>query len=169
MTVNWQYFPKSNQIPGHLLAILDLFNKSESNIESSKKELKSNEVLLILRDNLLKLGFKVEKGNRVEDRIKVPVLFGRNGHLEKYFAVDAYHENNKTVLEVEAGRAVTNYQFLKDFFEACMMSNVDYLVVAVRKIYRNNKDFENVSTHFETLYASGRLKLPLIGVLIIGY
>jgi len=30
-------------------------------------------------------------------------------------------------LEVEAGRAYTNYQFLKDLFQACMMHDVQYL------------------------------------------
>jgi hypothetical protein len=89
--------------------------------------------------------------------------------LEKSFHVDAFHVDTGTVLEVEAGRAVTNYQFLKDLFEACMMHNVDYLVIAVRKIYRTSPDFERVLTHFDALYASGRLTLPLKGVLIIGY
>ena len=70
------------------------------------------------------------------DKIKVPVLFGRNGQLEKCFQVDAFLDGeDSTVLEVEAGSAVTNYQFLKDLFEACMMHNVAYLMIGVRKIY----------------------------------
>lgn len=70
---------------------------------------------------------------------------------------------------MEAGRGVTNYQFLKDLFQACMMNNVEYLIIAVRNIYRTSKDFEKVATFFDTLYASGRIKLPLKGVLVIGY
>ena len=50
-----------------------------------------------------------------------------------------------------------------------MMSNVEYLVVAVRNIYSSNKDFETMATFFDTLYASNRLQLPLKGVLAIGY
>lgn len=50
-----------------------------------------------------------------------------------------------------------------------MMTDVDYLVIAVRKIYRKNPDFQNVVTFFDTLFTSGRLKLPLKGILIIGY
>ncbi|AEW21273.1 hypothetical protein BFO_0629 [Tannerella forsythia 92A2] len=49
------------------------------------------------------------------------------------------------------------------------MSDVDYLVIAVRNIYRKNQDFEKVISFFNTLYASGRLILPLKGILIIGY
>jgi hypothetical protein len=99
----------------------------------------------------------------------VPVLFGLNGILEKSFEADAYHNENKTVLEIEAGRGVTNYQFLKDLFQACMMNNVEYLVIGVRRIYRTSKDFEKVVTFFDTLYASDRLQLPLKGILVVGY
>ncbi len=50
-----------------------------------------------------------------------------------------------------------------------MMHEVNYLAIAVRNIYRGSNDFEKVRTFFDTLYASNRLKLPLDGVLIIGY
>ena len=113
--------------------------------------------------------FYGSRARKAKDKIRVPVLFGRNGRPEKSFEVDAYHKDTGTVLEIEAGRAVTNYQFLKDLFEACMMHNVNFLVIAVRNIYKRSADFEKVITHFHTLYASGRLKLPLRGVLIIGY
>jgi len=33
----------------------------------------------------------------------------------------------------------------------------------------DSNDFENVVAFFETLYASSRLKLPLRGLLIVGY
>ena len=89
--------------------------------------------------------------------------------MEQRFDADAYNEEKGIVVEVEAGRAVTNYQFLKDLFEACVMSDVNYLVIAVRNEYRNSLDFEKVITFFNTLYTSNRLQLPLKGVLIIGY
>ena len=167
--ISWQYYPTSDAIPEHLLLVVNAFKEHGETIDSSKHKLNSNEVLMTLKKNLLDQGFTVEKGKRAEDRIKVPVLFGRNGELEKSFLVDAFQEQTGTVLEVEAGRAVTNYQFLKDLFEACMMHNVTYSVIAVRKVYRRQADFETVITHFDTLYASGRLKLPLKGVLVIGY
>ena len=50
-----------------------------------------------------------------------------------------------------------------------MMYNIDYLAIAVRNRYRSNNDFEKVETFFDTLYVSGRLRLPLAGVLVIGY
>lgn len=50
-----------------------------------------------------------------------------------------------------------------------MMQDVDYLAIAVRNVYRGNKDFETVLKFFDTLYASNRLTLPLKGILVIGY
>jgi hypothetical protein len=115
------------------------------------------------------LGLRVERSKKIGEGVRVPVLFGRNGSLEKYFMADALNENSRTVVEVEAGRAVANNQFLKDLFQACMMHGVDYLAVAVRIIYHGSPDFEKVCTFFDTLYASRRLTLPLRGILVIGY
>ncbi|MSQ22600.1 MAG: hypothetical protein EXR53_04740 [Dehalococcoidia bacterium] len=115
------------------------------------------------------IGFKVEQGRTKEYRIDIPVLFGRGGRIEKAFQTDAYNEEEGVVVEVEAGRGVLNYQFLKDLFEACMMSDVRYAALAVRNSYKKSSDFETVSTFFETLYVSSRLRLPLDEVLVIGY
>jgi hypothetical protein len=167
--INWQYYPKRKEIPIHLKDVVDIFELKENIISSDKHNLHSNEVLDHVSLNLLELNYKVETSKKSTDKIMVPVLFGMNGKLEKYFDADAYNEELKTVIEVEAGRAVTNYQFLKDLFQACMMHEVDFLVVAVRNTYSKNKDFQNVINFFNTLYASERLVLPLEGVLIIGY
>ena len=79
----------------------------------------------------------------------------------------------KTVIEVEAGRAYANNQFLKDLFQASVMQDVDYLVIAVRNIYKtkssSSKDFEKIMKFLDTLYASSVLNLPLNGILIVGY
>jgi hypothetical protein len=167
--INWQFFPKSRIIPEHLINVLSVFQTNEIIISSDFNKYSSNEVLGHVRAGLEKLNFKIEKSKKSTDKIKVPVLFGQNGKLEKYFDADGYNESNKTVIEVEAGRAFTNYQFLKDLFQACMMFEVEYLIIAVRKDYRGNPDFQNVISFFDTLYASGRLQLPLKGILIIGY
>jgi len=169
--VNWQYYPKSKEIPKHLKSVVDVFNKNESKIDSGHHLLGSNEVLLVLRRDLEQAGWKIEKGGKALDKIKVPVLFGMNGKLEKHFQADGYHAKTGTVIEIEAGRAVTNNQFLKDLFQACMMHEVAFLIIAVRKIYGkgNSPDFARVCTFFDTLYASGRLNLPLQGILIVGY
>ena len=135
----------------------------------SHAALPSNDVLAHLRSGLEQLGFEVEVDKSSAGKIKVPVLFGRNGKPEKSFEADAFHRNEGVVLEVEAGRAVVNNQFLKDLFQACMMQEARHLVVAVRNVYRGTPDFDKVIAFFETLYASARLQLPLKSVTIIGY
>lgn len=169
MAIQYQYFPKSCSVPKELQELISLFQKKESQITSSKHQLPSNEVLHILADDITALGYKVEMGKKAVDKIKVPVLFGRNGSLEKYFEADCYNQKEKVVIEIEAGRAVTNYQFLKDIFQASVMHDVDYLTVAVRNLYRKQKDFEIVTNFLDTLYASNRLEFPLKGILVIGY
>lgn len=167
--IAWQYFPKSRAIPGQLIDVVNVFEKRHPRIGSEKHQLTSDKVLDALRKDLVKIGFKVETSKKEEGRIKVPVLFGLNGKLEKSFQADGIHEETGTVIEIEAGRGVTNYQFLKDIFQACMMHNVNYLVIAVRKIYRKNRNFDTVLRFLDTLYASGRLELPLEGILLVGY
>ena len=169
MTVEWQHYPKSKDAPSLLKNVIRCFERIDSEIDSQSHELHSNEVLERLRRHLEEIGFDVEKGRRGDQRIRVPVLFGLDGKPEKSFEVDAYREDFGVVLEIEAGRAVANYQFLKDFFEACIMYNVTYLVLGIRRVYKRSKDFEKVVTFFDTLYASGRMSIPLKGILIIGY
>jgi len=166
-------YPKSDKPDNFLYKIVEVFSDVQMEIDSerhdSNNRMNSNRVLSWIQPGLEEIGFAVEKGKKIEDKIVVPVLFGMNGKVEKYFEADAYHEKEKWVIEVEAGRAYTNYQFLKDLFQACMMHDVLYLGIAVRNVYRGRDDFGKVINFFDTIYASGRLKLPLKGVLIIGY
>jgi hypothetical protein len=57
--------------------------------------------------------------------------------------------DGKIVVEVEAGRAYRNNQFLKDIFQACMMPNAEYLVIAVRNHYHNSDDFKSIYQFLE--------------------
>ena len=83
--------------------------------------------------------------------------------------MDGWHEENKVVLEIERGRAFANYQFLKDIFEASVMVDVDYLVLAVSNLYLGSNDFEKICVWLETIYATNRIKLSLKGILLVGY
>ena len=167
--INWVYYPRSDEATDIALKVVRVFEAASDRIDSDSHTLSSNEVLSVISDGLVAEGFAVEKGKKASQKIRVPVLFGLKGKLEKSFEADAFNAAEGFVVEVEAGRGVTNYQFLKDLFQACMMHSVYYLAIAVRNIYRTNKNFESVHRFIDTLYASNRLKLPLKGVLIIGY
>jgi hypothetical protein len=170
--INWVYFPKSSPPPEFGLRVVALFEEMADAIDSSAmkdQHQHSDAVMARLRPGLETLGFRVEKGKSSEDKIVVPVLFGRKGKILKCFNADAHAVSEGWVLEVEAGRAVDNNQFLKDIFQACMMHDVLHLAIAVRNSYRSSDDFAKVEGFLETLYVSGRLQLPLKGILLIGY
>lgn len=122
-----------------------------------------------LRPHLEAIGYRVESGKARGAKIPVPVLFGLNNHIDKAFDADAVNEDGHIVLEVEAGQAVVNYKFLKDIFQACLMHDVLFLVMAVRNSYRGHDDFQAVYTFLETFYISSRFQLPLNGIVLIGY
>lgn len=56
---------------------------------------------------LRNIGFKVEAGKTREQKLRVPVLFGNNGHIEKSFEADAFHEGEGFVLECVTAIKVT--------------------------------------------------------------
>lgn len=91
---------------------------------------------------------------------------------EKEAGIEA--DTKKTVIEVEAGQATINYKFLKDFYEACLMDDIDYLCIAVCNEYKygtnqHSFDFKKVTEFFDAMYMSNRVSIPLKGILIVGY
>lgn len=167
--IQYQFFPRSRGLTDEMCQVVDCFNSVNDKISSETNDLVSNDVLAILRPLFEKIGFVVETGKTKDAKIDVPVLFGVDNKVDKSFYADALSQDGKIVVEVEAGQATENNHFLKDIFEACMMFDVEYLVLAVRNKYRTHNDFDRVYTFLETLYISNRLHLPLKGILLIGY
>lgn len=175
--INFQFFPRSHGVTPEIKAVIDCFKIVEPELEQKDIHRVSNEVLALVRPHLEAIGFSVETGKGKDEKIDVPVLFGENNEVDKFFFADALSADGKIVIEIEAGRAVRNNQFLKDIFQACMMFEVEYLVIAVLNEYKFHssgrqiigKDYHEIKTFLETLYVSNRLKLPLKGILLIGY
>ncbi len=167
--IRFQFFPRSQGITPEIKQVITCFEKVDSKISSVNFKLSSNDVLEAIRPHLEEIDYLVETGKKKNDKIPVPVLFGFDNKIDKSFNADALSNDGKIVIEIEAGRAVANNQFLKDIFQACMMFNVEYLVIAVRNDYRKSDDFTKIYTFLETLYISSRLQLPLKGILLIGY
>lgn len=167
--IKFQFFPRSHGVTTRIKEVVQVFLDANEKITSDKNTLSSNDVLKYLEAGLESIGFSVEKSKSRKDKVPVPVLFGLDNQIDKSFNADALSSDGKIVIEVEAGRAVDNNQFLKDIFQACMMFEVEYLVIAVRNDYRGGDDFKKVFTFLETLYISSRLQLPLNGILLIGY
>lgn len=137
--IEWQYFPKSRKAPDLAVKVVQAFESALPSIDSEKHNLNSNQVLAKVADGLSAHDFQVETGKKKAQMIPVAVLYGPNGKAEKSFHVDAFHAGSGFVIEVEAGRGVENNQFLKDLFEACMMHDVNYLAIVVRRLYHRKK------------------------------
>lgn len=167
--LRYQLFPRSFGISNEMINIIKCFENQYDKIRSPENDLSSDGVLKVISKDLIELKFKVESSKASVDKIKVPVLFNINNKIDKFFDADALSEDGKIVIEVEAGRAYRNNQFLKDIFQACMMPNVEYLVIAARNEYKKTDDFKAIFQFLETLYISGRLQLPLKGIVLIGY
>lgn len=174
--INFQFFPRSHGLTSEMRAVIDCFEDVDKG-KYSGASLKSNEMLALVRPKLEALNYRVESGKKKDEKIAVPVLFGENASIDKSFFADAVSSDGRIVIEVEAGRAVFNNQFLKDIFQASMMFDVEYLVIAVLNQYHYkvngkdsiHKDYAEIKTFLETLYVSNRLRLPLKGILLIGY
>lgn len=151
-TINWQYFPRSQRPPDHLLAVVNAFKaaetsfmehdarwqawaKSANRIASSRPSMESRDVLRIVAPGLEASGYTVERSGA---ELPVVVLWGPNGTAKKSYKADAkreYEPGRETVVEVEAGAGHANNRWRKDLMEACLMPYVDYLAIAMRNNY----------------------------------
>ena len=173
-SINWSYFPKTDPLPEALVETINIFEKNHNKIDSTKNDtnklrLSSDKVLKVVEEDFIDAGFNVETGKKKDEKIRVPVLYGHQGTIAQAFEVDGWHKEQKIVLEIEAGRAYSNHQFLKDIFEASVMVNIDYLVLAVRNIYNKQKDYQIIRDWLDTLFVTKRIKFELKGILLIGY
>lgn len=148
MNIQYHFFSKGKELAQELTDVIKIFIKHSEEINSHNKELRSNEVLDCVSNELKQSGYKIKET--------------KNGP-------DAINKQHKIIVEVEAGRGLTNNQFLRDLLEACMIDSVNYLVLAVRNIYKKQHDFDKIVEFLNRLYSSDKIVLPLQGVLIIGY
>ena len=149
MAINYQLFSTNKDfISQELTEIINVFVKHSEKIDSYNKILRSYEVLECLAYDLERSGYTI-KENKSEP--------------------DAYNKQHQIIIEIEAGRGLTNNQYLKDLLEVCMLDNVKYLIIAVRNIYGKQHDYDKIVEFLDRIYSSDKIVLPLQGVLIIGY
>ena len=70
------------------------------------------------------------------------MLFGINNHIDESFNADASSNDDGVVMKIEVRCSTENHQFLKNLFQTCMMFNVKYLVIFLRKVYKKHNDSE---------------------------
>lgn len=170
----WKFYPVRLPAPEWVSGILKAFEDAREQIDSCVAQgVESNDCLAAVRPSLQKLGFIIESGKTKKEKISRPVLFGENGIPQVSYEVDGFHGQDKIVLEVEAGRGAANNADYRDLVRASLMVDVDYLVLAMMCEYRAGKSltrsYVQTKRRLDAIYASERLKLPLKGVLLIGY
>jgi hypothetical protein len=177
-SVRFMSFPKTEPPPSFASALAEIFARHEKQVGTHMldKGLTSNEVLTIIRDDLVQLGFQVEAGKKKEDKIRRPVFFGEGGVATLMYEIDAYHADWRCGFEVEAGRAWMGNAIYRDLVQGLVMVQVDVLVLAVPNKYKYmsggtemaSSDYENTVSVAEALYGHTRIRLPYT-LVVIGY
>jgi hypothetical protein len=174
----WKYYPSSARPPAWAAGVVGAFSAGQAQIDSALKlGLNSDAVLAAVRPTLVTLGFDVEAGKKKVDKIRRPVLFGERGAESLAYEVDAFHQGEGIALEIEAGRGVMGNAVYRDLIQTSLLLDAQHLVLAVASEYHYlssgkptvSWDYTVSRNILDAIYASGRLRLPFAGVLLIGY
>jgi hypothetical protein len=177
-TVRFTCFPQTQPPPSFLSSIVDIFRNHEPVISTIAlaKGLESDPVLKEIAADLADIGFAVETAKTVKAKIPRPVFYGENGVPSLRYDIDAYHAAWRCGLEVEAGRAILGNAIFRDLFQAMVMTDVDYLCLAIPNVYKHKSGGRNISVKYyekaisiaEALYGHSRVAMPY-GLTVIGY
>jgi len=170
----WKFYPGRARPPGWVHAVTGAFADARAGNEA---HMTSDQKLALLRPALIDLGFEVEGSKKVVDKLRKPVLFGEQGVEERAYEVDAFHPELGVALEVEAGRGTMGNAIYRDLIQTSLMIDARFLALAVLVEYRHksggkqvvSQDYRKTISVLDAIYASDRLRLPLEGVLIVGY
>ena len=130
-----------------------------------------------LRPALEALDYQVETGKSASAKLRRPVLFGDEGSELVAYEIDAFHPAEGIAVEIEAGRGAFGNAFYRDIIRASLLVDARFLVLGAMVEYRYNngkrhlteRSYEKTRGLLDAIYASGRLRLPFEGVLLIGY
>lgn len=172
---DWAFFPRHLAPPSWIKEFNRAVNASQTLIESFTHErLDSNDVLQILRAELIKQGWLIEAGKKMEDKISRPVLYGDRGETKVNYEIDGWHPEHKAVLEIESGRGWQGNAFYRDLIRTSLVQDAKFLIIGLRLSYsyarvKNQNDYQKALDQLDAIYTSGRLLLPFKGVLLFGW
>ena len=168
------FFPKYAQPPDWTKEIESAFDAVRRIIDTEAGSRKtSNKVLEILRPELEKIGFDVERGKKKTEKLERPVFFGEMGEVGLSFDIDAYHKNHGIAMEVEAVRTIRANALYKALIEMSLMVDVKNAAIAIplRYSYKSGTEtpYKKSKEILDSIYTSGRIKFPFEGAMLIGY
>lgn len=172
----WIYYPRSEAPPSWVADVVSVFEAARIQLDTLQVHNKSDVALAIIRPALEAIGFRVEGGSE-EPTIHRPVHFGEAGEPDRKYKIDSYHPALRVGLEVEAGRSVRGNAIYRDLIQASLIVDLDYFALAVPQRYRFNtkgkmteeKPYDYGRTLMDAIYSSNRLRLPLKGLLLVGF
>lgn len=170
----WKFYPSATEPPVWVSPVVAAFAAVRAQIDSRVNVgVRSDAALAALRPALVRQGFEIEAGKTRAGTIRRPVLFGEVGRPVVAYDVDGFHPQHEIVLEVEAGRGAANNADYRDLIRASLMVDARYLVLAMMLHYGGGgpavKSYDRSRDRIDAIYASERLKLPLDGILLVGY
>jgi hypothetical protein len=170
----WKFYPSRTAAPPWVEGVIEAFAAAKAKIDSrSHRGLSSDEALAAVRPALVRLGFSIEASKSRADKLSRPVLFGEVGRTLVAYEVDGFHPNHGAVLEVEAGRGAANNADYRDLIRTSLMVDAQYLILAMMLEYTGGgttiRSYAQTRERLDAIYASERLKLPLAGVVLVGY
>lgn len=177
----WKFYPSWRTRPSWVASVVEAVRGERDRIDSTQfvgsTYQQSNDVLAILKDPLERLGFTIEgPGVRgTMSPLRRPVLYREQDEMDKFFDIDGWHEDLKVALEVEASKAYESKNAVWDLIKYCLIQDVEYGVIIVPTRYEPRKTvytppFDAIRRDFDSIYANPeRLRIPLNGLLLIGY
>jgi hypothetical protein len=169
----WSYFPRNVRPPAWASSFVEVVRSSEGKISTveHKTGLDSDAVLNHLSSGLVALGYAVESGKTKEAKIHRPVLFGENGTPSVNYEIDAFHDELGIAVEVEAGRGAAGNADYRDIVRTSLILDARYMALLLPVRYRTTSGgkehaiqaYERTRGQLDAIYASQRLKLPLMG------
>lgn len=170
----WKFYPSAIEPPAWVAPVVAAFAAVRPQIDSRLNVgVSSNAALAALRPELVRQGFEIEGGKTKAGRIRRPVLFGEVGRPVVAYDVDGFHPEHGIVLEVEAGRGAANNADYRDLIRASLMVDARFLLLAMMLHYAGGgsvtRTYDVARDRIDAIYASERLKLPLEGILLVGY
>jgi len=176
--IRYLTLPLTEPPPSFIEDVVKVFRRHYKKISTInlEKGLKGNDVLAILRTDLERLRFQVERGKSKQNRVFRPVFFGENGQPTVRYEVDAYHYKWHCGLEVEAGRSWMGNAVYRDLIQGLLMVQVEHLIIAMPNAYKYissgrpiiSKDYEHANELARALYSHTRFILPY-RLTLIGY
>ena len=178
MNIRYTSYPRTEPPPAFVDKVVGVFQEHQTQIstETLAKGLTSDQVLSLLRQDLVQIGFEVEEGKQRAQKIQRPVFYGENGVPTVRYEVDAYNSEWQCGLEIEAGRAWMGNAVYRDLIQACVMVQVKYLVLPVPNSYKYltsgrqtvSSDYRNTIALAEALFGHSRFRLPY-DLVVLGY